>query len=71
MKSNLRSESFKRNFSIIVFVYKLMIGCSKKNRENYLKRTLNVGIKNPRLKFNPGLALISFRTTVYMHYKSL
>ena len=31
VKSDLRSESFKRIFSIIVFVYNLLPGCSKKN----------------------------------------
>ena len=30
VKSDLRSESFKRIFSIIVFVYHLLPGCSKK-----------------------------------------
>ena len=50
MKSNLRSESFKRNFSIIVFVYKLMIGCSKKNRENYLKKNFERRNKESEIK---------------------
>ena len=31
VKSDLRSESFKRIFSIIIFVYHLLPGCSKKN----------------------------------------
>lgn len=31
VKSDLRSESLKRIFSIIVFVYHLLPGCSKKN----------------------------------------
>ena len=37
MKSDLKSESFKGNFTVIFFVYNLMIGCSKKNREKLSK----------------------------------
>ena len=32
-----RSESFKRKFILVIFVHNLMIRCSEKNRENYLK----------------------------------
>ena len=63
MKSDFRSESFKRKFSVILFVNKLMIGCSIKNREKIPERQLNIGIKKPGLKFNLGLALMSLRTT--------
>ena len=40
-----------------------MIGCSKKNRENYRENAFEQKKKKPRLKFNPGLALIGLRTT--------
>ena len=63
MKFDFTSESFKRKFILILFVYNLMIGCSKKIRKNYLKRLLHKKIKKPGLKFNPGLALISLQTT--------
>ena len=43
MKSDFRSENFKRKFSRILF-----------NRE----RPLNKGIKKPELKVYPGLGLI-------------
>ena len=35
-----------------------MIGCSKKNKENYPPSHLNKRIRKVRLKFNPGLQLI-------------
>ena len=34
-KFKFRYESLKSKFSFILFAYNLMIGCSKKNRENY------------------------------------
>ena len=34
-KFEFRYESLKSKFSFILFTYNLMIGCSKKNRENY------------------------------------
>ena len=40
MKFDLRSETFKRKFSLIHFVSNLIIECSKKNRENDLKKAL-------------------------------
>ena len=50
-------------FSLILFAYNLMVGYSKKkNRENYLS-AFDKKIKNPGLKFNPGLALTDVRTT--------
>ena len=45
MKSDFRSESLKREFTITHFVYNLMIGCYEKNRENYPNNSL--GIKKP------------------------
>ena len=33
-----RSESFKRKFILVIFVYNLMIRCSEKNKENYPKK---------------------------------
>ena len=41
-----------------------MIGCSKKNRENYQpENAFEQKKKKPRLKFNPGLAVIGLWTT--------
>ena len=40
-----------------------MIGCSKKKRESYPGKRFERKKKKPRLKFNPGLALIGLRTT--------
>ena len=40
MKSDFRSESLKRNFSIIVFVKNLIIGCSYEKREKKTKKML-------------------------------
>jgi len=34
-KFEFRYESLKSKFSFILFAHKLMIGCSKKNGENY------------------------------------
>ena len=58
MKFDFRSESFERKSTSIIFVNKLIIGCSKKKEEIVLKRLLNRERKKPGLKFNPGLALI-------------
>ena len=40
-----------------------MIGCSKKNRENYPENAFEQKKNKPRLKFNLGSALIRLRTT--------
>ena len=41
-----------------------MIGCSKKNRENYQpENAFEQKKKKPRLKFNPGLSVIGLCTT--------
>ena len=63
MKSVFRSGNLKRRFSLILFVYNLMMGCTKKYRENCLKRHLSEEIKKPGFKFNPELVLMAFRTT--------
>ena len=52
----MKSDQLKIHYHS--FLYNLKIGCSKKNRENYLKKFLNKRIKEPRLKFDPELALI-------------
>ena len=39
-KFELRYESLKSKFSLTLFAYNLMIGYSKKNRENYPERVL-------------------------------
>ena len=38
MKSDFASETSKRKFSIIIFVWNLIIICSESNRENHLKK---------------------------------
>ena len=38
MKSDFASETFKRKFSIIIFVWNLIIIHSESNRENHLKK---------------------------------
>ena len=58
MKFDFRSENFKRKFSSIIFACSLIIGCSKKNSENFPKRLLNKEIEKAGLKFNPGLGPI-------------
>ena len=58
MKFDFRSESFKRKFSSNLFACNLIIGCSKKNSQNFPKRLLDKKIKKAELKFNPGLGLI-------------
>ena len=50
MKFYFRSESFKKKFSLILFVDNLIIGCSEKNVKNYLKKAL-------------GLVLLGLQTT--------
>ena len=40
-----------------------MIGCSKKNRENYPGKCFGTKEEETGLRFNPGLALIGLRTT--------
>ena len=54
----------RSKFSLTLFAYNLMIGYSKKNRENYPERVLLIKRKKkPGLKFNPGWALIGLQTT--------
>ena len=62
---NLNSDMKKQiTAALFFFVYNLMIGCSKKNRENYHpENAFEQKRKKPRLKFNPGLAVISLWTT--------
>ena len=62
-KFEFRYESLKSKFSFILFAYYSMIGCSKKNRENYRENAFEKKKKKLRLKFNRGLALLGFRTT--------
>ena len=70
MKCSLRSEGFKRKFSIIIFVYNLMTGYSSKKRENYPRKTLKQKDKETWIKFNPGLALLSSEQLGPGHYSS-
>ena len=63
MKSEFRSESFKRKFSRIVFVLNMIIGCSKKNTVNYPKKAFPLANKETQIKINLGSALIGLRTS--------
>ena len=50
-----RFESLKSISVLILFVYKLMIGNYKNNRENYLRKCFWTQEQEIRVKFNPGL----------------
>ena len=50
---DLNSESISL---LILFVYKLMIGSSKNNRENYPRKCFWTQEKETLVKFNPGLS---------------
>ena len=52
-KFEFRFESFKSKFTLILSVSKLMIGCSKNNRENYPRKCFWTKEKETRVKFNP------------------
>ena len=58
-----RYESLKSKFSFILFAYNLMIGCSKKNRENYPGKCFWAKEKETQVKLNPGIALIGLWRT--------
>ena len=62
-KFELRYESLKSKFSLILFAYNLMIGYPKKTRETIPESAFDKKKKKPGLKFNPGLALTGVRTT--------
>ena len=49
-------ESLKSISVLILFVYKLMTGSSKNNRENYPRKCFWTQEKETRVKFNPGLS---------------
>ena len=49
-KFELRNESLKSKFSLIHFAYNLMIGYSKKNRENYLSECFSLKEKETQFK---------------------
>ena len=67
-KFELRYVSLKSKFSLILFAYNLMIGYSKKNRDDYPGKCFDKKIKKPGLNFNPGLALTGVRTTGPRHW---
>ena len=62
-KFEFRYESLKSKFSLILFVNNLMIGYSKRNRENCPRNAFDEKKKRPGFKFNSGLALIGLRTS--------
>ena len=51
-----RFESLKSISVLILFVYKVMIGSSKNNRENYPRKCFQTQEKETRVKFNPRLS---------------
>ena len=51
-----RFESLKSISVSILFVYKLMIGSSKNNRENYPRKCFRTQEKENRVKSNSGLS---------------
>ena len=51
-----RFESLKSISVLILFVYKLMIGSFKNNRDNYPRKCLWTQEKETRVKFNTGLS---------------
>ena len=55
VRFEFRLESLKSISFLILFVYKLMIGNSKNNRENYPRKYFWTQDKETRVKFNPGL----------------
>ena len=62
-KFEFRYESLKSKFSLILFVYNLVIKYSKQNKKIFRENVFNEKKKRPGLKFNPGLALTGLRTT--------
>ena len=59
MKFKFRFESLKSISVLILFVYKLMIGSSKNNRENYPRKCFWTQEKEIWVKFNPGVRAIN------------
>ena len=61
----LRYESLKSRFSLILFAYNLMIGYSKKlEKVIFLRKRICIQRKrNPVQNYNPGLALPGIRKT--------
>ena len=56
MRFEFRFESLKSISVLILFVYKLMIGSSKNNRENYPRKYFRTQEQETWVKFNPGLS---------------
>ena len=50
MKSDFRSESFKKRLSTIHLVCKVMIGYPLKNEENYTRKALEQRDKETQIK---------------------
>ena len=50
MKFDFRSESFERKSSSVIFVYKLIIGCSKKKKDNCSKKAFEQRKKETWIK---------------------
>ena len=61
---NSDNESLKSKFSLILFAYNLVTGYSKKIEKIIRESAFDKKIKNPTLKFNPGLVLTGKNTIV-------
>ena len=62
-KFEFRYESLKSKFSLILFVNNLGLATLKRIEKIVGENAFDEKKKRPRLKFNPGLALISLQTT--------
>ena len=62
MKSDFRSDSFKKNSDGFFLSRIRLFDALKGTQEIIPKMLLNIGMKKLRLKFNLGLALISLQT---------
>ena len=66
---NSDNESLKSKFSLILFAYNLVTGYSKKIEKIIRESAFDKNIKNPTLKFNPGLALTGKNTILHFRVR--
>ena len=64
-----RFESLKSISVLVLFVYKLMIGSSKNNRENFPRKCFRTQEQETRVKFNPGLSANRPSNNWALHFK--
>ena len=58
MKFDFRAENFRKKFSSNLVACNLIIGCSKKNSENFPYKIFEQRNKESWIRINPGLRLI-------------